>query len=591
MKLYLISDYCRIDGETADFAEKEFRGDFTKCDAEISLFSARNQMVSFQLVAEMENGETLTDFDLSFTPLTGPTGSIPADYEVFIEWFHRIEGAFLPDMLLPYGKCSLDFRVPLEPEYHAGQKAGALWIDLFVPEAARKGRYEGTLRVRANQTEKEFAIRLKVYSCMVPYESRIIADLNNYADNISPSYPSLAQNPDRYRDGSYLAVERQFFTMAREHRCLFQNLNYLHSGKPVESFAPDLTGSGKTIRVKDWTLFDEHFGPYLDGSAFKGSRRGAMPVEFMFTPFNLGWPASLSKWGEKGFKTEYRRILWEFTRHFEEKGWTSTNMEIMFNHKKEYRFLPSTQDEIWYEHDEEILDYMADVMRDITPHSSAKFVFRADSSNHYGDHSEKYADLFQMWVSAMTMYAWYPERVQIAKNHGSILWIYGWYGEGMTIDLPLNAFLTQPMICFMTGATGFCSFWNAVGWGDSYKKTPFVNAGQSLFYPGFEFGAGDVLPSLRMKVLRNQMQLADLMMTTDGLDVEAFDYQRRDLEQAVNECFGYADNSAWWKEKPPFADTPPRYWKYGEEVTLNHYKGRSPKIIDDLRRRVYRRLG
>ena len=171
------------------------------------------------------------------------------------------------------------------------------------------------------------------------------------------------------------------------------------------------------------------------------------------------------------------------------------------------------------------------------PHSSAKFVFRADSSNHYGDHMVKYADMFQMWVSAMTMYAWFPERVQIAKNHGSILWIYGWYGEGMTIDLPLNAFLTQPMICFMTGATGFCSFWNAVGWGDNYKKTPFVNAGQSLFYPGFEFGAGDVLPSLRMKVLRNQMQLADLMMTTDGLDVEAFDYQRKDLEQAVKRLF------------------------------------------------------
>ena len=135
---------------------------------------------------------------------------------------------------------------------------------------------------------------------MVPYESRIVADLNNYADNISPSYPYLASNPDRYRDGSYLAVERQFYTLAREHRCLFQNLNYLHSGKPVESFAPELTGSGKTICVKDWSLFDEHFGPYLDGSAFKDSRRGAMPIEFMFTPITInldrkaGQPVRLS---------------------------------------------------------------------------------------------------------------------------------------------------------------------------------------------------------------------------------------------------------------------------------------------------------
>ncbi len=591
MKLYLIPDYCRIDGETGDFAEQEFRGDFEKLDSGIALVSARNQMVSFQIVAEREGEEELRDFSVEFTPLTGKNGEIAPDYELFIEWFHRVEGAFVPDMLLPYGRCSLDFRVPLEREYHAGQKAGALWVDLFVPESAQKGRYEGKLTVSANGARREFTVSLKVYRCMVPYESRIVADLNNYADNISPSYPALANNPDRYRDGSYFEVEKGFITLAREHRCLFQNLNYLHSGKPVESFAPELEGSGKTIRVKDWSLFDRHFGPYLDGSAFKGSRRGEMPIEFMFTPFNLGWPANVANWGRKGFKTEYRRILWEFTRHFEEKGWTNTFMEIMFNHKKEYRFFPSTQDEIWYEHDEEILDYMWDVMKDITPHSTAKFVFRADSSNHYGDHTVKYLDVFDMWVAAMTMYAWFPERVQALKNRGAIQWIYGWYGEGMTIDLPLNAFLTQPMICFMTGATGFCSFWNAVGWGDDYKKTPFVNAGQSLFYPGFEFGAGHVLPSLRMKVLRNQMQLADLMMTADGLDAEAFDYQRKDLEQIVNECFGYESSDAWWKEKPPFVDTPPRYWHYGDEVTLNHYKGRSPKIIDELRRKVYRRLG
>lgn len=53
MKLYLLSDYCRIDGETADFAEKEFREGFEKYDTEIFLFSARNQMVSFQLITEM----------------------------------------------------------------------------------------------------------------------------------------------------------------------------------------------------------------------------------------------------------------------------------------------------------------------------------------------------------------------------------------------------------------------------------------------------------------------------------------------------------------------------------------------------------
>ncbi|MFV0399982.1 MAG: hypothetical protein ACK5LX_05085 [Oscillospiraceae bacterium] len=525
--------------------------------------------------------------------LTGESGEVTADTELYVQWFHRIEGNLMPDMLVPLGPEGLEFRIPLDERYHSAQRAGALWIDLFVPESAVKGLYRGELSGTANGEGFSFGVELRVYRSAVPNESLLIADLNNYADNISPSYPHLADNPERYRDGSYLEVEREFYRMSREHRCVFQNLNYLHSGVPVESFAPELEGSGKNIRVKSWEAFDNHFGPYLDGSAFEGSRRGPMPIEFHFTPFNLGWPAAYEKWGEKGFKTEYRRILWEYMRHFEEKGWTKTVLEIMLNHKKEYRFYPSTQDEIWYEHDEEIVDYMYDVIKDTVEHSAAKFVFRADSSNHYGNHFDsKYADIFGMWVAAMTMYSWFPESVLEMRNRGNILWIYGWYGEGMTIDLPLHSFLTQPMICFMTGATGFCLFWNAVGWGDDYLTTPFVNAGQSLFYPGTEFGGEQVLPSIRLKVLRNQMQLADLMMTADGLDIETATPLRSDLEQAVNEAFGYGSNKDWWNEKPPFLDTPPRYWDYGDEVyKRNHYEGRSPGLIGELRRKVLRILG
>lgn len=592
MKLFLIGDDCRIDGLTGGFAERKYEADFQRFEKTISLYSARNQMVSFQLVAEAAPGERLTDFSLEFTPLLQGKAQLDPDYEVFTEWFHRIGGQLLPDMLIPLGTPALPFRIPLDEQYHADQRAGALWIDLFVPESAQKGSYTGTLTATANGRAHRFTVELRVAGCMVPYESRIIADLNNYADNISPSFPRLKENRDRYRDGSYFQVERQFVTLAREHRCLFQNLNYLHSGKPVESFAPELEGSGKTLRVKSWELFDRHFGPYLDGSAFAGSRRGPIPIELMFTPFNLGWPADYSKWGDPGFKTEYRRILWEFMRHFEEKGWTKTILEIMYNHKKEYRFFPSTQDEIWYLHDEEIVDAMYDVMKDTFEHSAAKFVFRADSSSNYGIHYEKYADVFGMWVAAMSMFSWYPESVQVMRNKGNILWIYGWYGEGMTVDLPLHAFLSQPIHCFMTGATGFCSFWNAVSWGADYLKAPFVNGGQGLFYPGEHFGAGDVLPSLRMKVLRNHMQLVDLMMTADGLDVETANPVRADLEKIVNRCYGYADNSAWWSEKPAFADTPARYWNYDDAVfRRNHYEAQSPKLVGELRRRVLDRMG
>ena len=377
--------------------------------------------------------------------------------------------------------------------------------------------------------------------------------------------------------------------VAREHRCCFQHLNYLHSGAPVESFAPVLEGSGKNIRVKSWELFDQHFGAFLDGSAFEGSRRGAMPMEFMFLPFNMGWPADYSKYGKPGFKTEYRRILWEFMRHFEEKGWTKTVFELMLNHKKEYRFFPSSQDEIWYEHDEEVAEYMYDVIKDTIEHSAARFVFRADSSNHYGNHFRNhFADMFNMYVASTTLLSWYPESVQVMRNKKNILWIYGWYGEGMSINLPLHASLTHPMICFMTGATGFCSFWNSVGFGDDYLRRPFVNGGQAIFYPGTKFGLSHVLPSIRLKALRNHMQLTDLMAETDGLDAESFPQLKNELCGIVNKHFGYESMDSWWQSPPDFADTPPRYWDWSKVHGLNHYEGRSPAIIEALRQDVYR---
>jgi hypothetical protein len=597
MKVFLIDDYARICSDTGDFVEQGNQEDFVRHTAGISLAVPRNAYASFQVITDRESGEPIRDFNIVFTPLVDETGNnhaLDPDYEIFIEWFHRINGAMIPDLLIPYDKAKYPYKVPADAKYNPNQRVGALWVDLFVSDSAKRGRYRGNITVTVNEAVYTFTIEVKVFKCIVPMESQIISDFNNYADNISPVFPNLADNRERYRDGSFFEVERRFYRMAREHRCVFQNLNYLHSGMPIESFAPGLEGGGKNIHIKSWDIFDRHFGPLLDGSAFKGSRRGEMPIEFMFTPFNIGWPADYRKFGDKGYKTEYRRILWEFIRHFEEKGWTKTNLEIMFNNKKEYRFFPTTQDEIWYEHDDEILDYMWDVIKDIFEHSPVKMVFRADSSNHYHNHYKKYADVFNMWVVAMSYLAWCPESVLHMRNKNSILWLYGWFDEGMTINLPLHAFLTQPVMCAMMGTSGFCSFWHSTGWGNNYLETPFVNGGQNMFYPGDYFGFDNIFPALRLKVLRNQMQTVDLMMTAYGLDTEAFQYVWKDLKDLVNNIYGYENSESWWMPKPPFLDTPPRYWK-GSEIAKyensRHFEGHSPKIIETLRLGVLDRLG
>lgn len=558
MKIYMIKDYVRVDGVTGNFVEKEFSGQIDKYDRELSLHSGLNQFISFQIVIDSE-GKPVNSIDVRLSDLSGPANLSSKETELFAEWFHDTEGQAIPDCLIPLS-AGHAFQIPQDDRYLPNQRVGALWVDLFIPKDAVAGKYTGTVNVKADEEERQFMLHVHVHDVTVPDESLLTADLNAYADSISPLFPRLYSNPDRYEDGSFFEAEKQIVKMAREHRTLFHNLGYRHSGQVVPSFAPELEGEGKHIRVKSWELFDRHFGPYLDGTAFADSRRGTYPIEYMYLPFNIDWPARFSKWGKKGFRTETRRIIAEFIRHFEEKGWTQTGFEIFLNNKKMYRFFPFTLDEIWYEHDEEPFEEYYDIIRGTYDHTPVQFLFRADESNHYGNHyKNEYADMSDFWVVASSMFRWFPDSVKVMKQKGNIVWLYGGVIGELSRDL-MKTF-TWPMHAFMADIQGFC-VWNTLGHGKSdYLKEPIAN--EVIMYPGVHFGIQEALPSIRLKALRNVMQITDVMMTTKGFEFETEEPYTRKVKDIVNRHFGFQSDEQWWTETPDFVDTPPRYWDFG----------------------------
>ncbi len=582
-EIFLIKDYLRINGLGGFVEDIPDPGAQRFCGS-LSLTAGRGQYVSFQIALEPSGG-TLDSLELLPSPLMSGSGSsLPeGNYSFFTEWFHRVEGKLIPDLLLPWEDAAGNFRIPLDGHYLPDQRAGAVWVDLWIPDTAAPGDYEGALLVRAGDKEQDFRISCHVGDFAVPHTGRLTADLNNYADSISDSFDSLRGSPQRYRDGSYFAVEKEFYRMAREHRCLFHNLPYRHSGHIPESFAPELEGEGKEIRVKSWELFDKHFGPYLDGSAFAGCRTGSHPLEFMYLPFHLGWPANYEKWGRKGYRTEYRRILQEFVRHFEEKGWETTYFEILLNHKKDYRFFPYTVDEIWYEHDQEVVDIYYEIIRGIYETSKAKFLFRMDSSNHFGNHFDhRFSDMCKMWVAGDSMFSWFPESVDVMRQKGNILWIYG--SVLQSLEESLLTMAVWPLRCVMTGVTGF-TVWNTTGFGPDPLLCPAAQGGEALFYPGSYFGLEKPLPSIRLKALRNAMQLAELALSLQGTS------HRKAMEECVNRAFGMKDNKDWFREKPSFLNIPPRYWDYNKAVPEASlpplYLGRSPILVGEISQQLY----
>ncbi len=560
MILTTISDCLRINGADGKVLENgKSIGDI----AQNKTVAPKNGFASFQLVIDTECAFDAIEVKADF--------SDGLSVDLYEEWFIDIEGALVPDCLIPLKDTGV-----LRTETRASGRYAVVWADVYVSASCKAGEHAISLTVSASGIAQRAVFTLFVPDYAYPKTGRIVCDLNNYADSLSSQYQFLKNDPERYRNGSYFAVERAYFQMAREHRCLFHNLPYKHSGNITEGYAPELEGEGKDIRVKDWSLFDEHFAPLLTGEAFKDSKVSTKPLEYMYLPFHLGWPSSYEKWGHKGYKTEYRRILTQFVQHFEEKGWLGTKCELFLNHKKDYRFFPYTADEIWYKHDEEVMDKWYEVIEGAYESTKVPFITRMDSSNYFGVHhnNHRFADWFKLWVVGKGMFNWYPESVAAFREHGNTLWVYGDVLKDMRTSL--LSLYQWPIHCLMTGADGFC-VWNTNGTGASPLTKPHANGQEMLFYPGEHFGINGPLASIRLKTLRNAVQVCEL----------AADMPKGRVHKFVNNLFGMEGDQSWWREKPDFVDTPPRYWDFGEAfgnaIVKPLYLGKEPEMSKQFR--------
>jgi hypothetical protein len=588
---WLIHDMIRICPQSGRVIEQDsrLRSVFETEGVPLRLTSPRNAYVSFQAVFEL--GDAGTAPTVVFEDLTGETDRIGREeYVSYLQWYHEMEGRYIPDALVPWlqAHSAPDRSFPELVRLNAvpDQRFGALWIDLFVPKAIKPGQYKGGIAITAAGAAVWHEIALTVLPLDVPDESLITADLNSYADNLSRRIGSLRGLETRYLDGTYLHWERQFYRMAHEHRCLFHNLPYEHSGNIPEIFVPELEGRGKSIRVKDWSRYDEHYGPYLDGSAFQGTKRGPIPLPYLYLPFNFHWPADYAKFGFKGYRTEFSAIFREFHRHFTENGWLSTKFELFLNHKKRYKLFPYDGDETRFVWDEKINDLFYDLGRDVLEsREGAQFVFRTDSSWSYGLHYSKYADNIHLWVVNNLIFGWYPEGLRHLKARGNTVWTYG---SAPAIGRSLFDCTLFPMASVARGTDGFV-YWESTLWGDQWHVTPDSGGSTALFYPGDElFGIHGPIPSIRLKVMRGTMQVADLMERW----IRSNEQEPR--REAVNALISSAcgmEPGDWWPGKPDFIDRPPYEWSGAELSVAPAVKippGRPPEAFHEMAAKLWK---
>ena len=536
----------------------------------VQLSVARGGYASFQFLVTAKERET-AEVALQF----------PLPVDLYREWFHlSAQGRqYQPDALIPISP-RFTVRMPDAANRIPGQTTQAFWVDVWIPADTPPQIYRGNVQCSAATGTKTLPLELDVRRATIPDRDVVTLDNNSYGTSwLLEQYPEtlaklrLGQGGEDELFRLIHAYHRIFY----DHRGTFHQLGYGHAGKVGPEFAPELSGTGRQKHIGDWTSFDRHYGPLLDGSAFRTSRRGARPIPFVYLPVNPDWPASFLWWGEPGYEAEFVNVLSEMERHFREKGWTNTEFEVFFNHKKRYKGFSWDGDEIRFASDNEYLkEYARLVKKALPPDSPVHFVMRADTSWTMEHQFSELKNVIRFWVAGEGMLSWYPGAITELTRRGDRVWTYG--GTPATTEVS-TAITLNPLRSWISGVGGFVRWLTVSPGPDPWFH--FEGGRETLVYPGERFGVAGPLPAIRLKLQRNCLQ--DLAL----LESAAATHPRTELQEQVVQRFNHTHLADWSNTRPPMANGPPLDWTNNDiENALKPFEARFSNLDSKSWQRV-----
>jgi len=540
----------------------------------LSLECPRGTYASFHLMVQTARpGEYTLDLHLN-----DRSGKIQTD--LYREWFHRLHsGEYYPDALVPVSAPHRS-RLPEPDNKIANQSTQAFWVDIWVPADAAPGDYSGRATLQAEGRRRTLELHLKVLPAVIPAEDVVTLDHNSYGDSwIATQFPACvrATSGDFYKSDELFRLIHSYHRIFYENHGIFHQLGYSHTGRVTPEFAPALEGEGRKKRIANWNLYDRHYGPLMDGSAFAHTRRGPKPIPFAYLPINPEWPASWLWWGQPGYEAEFTRIVGEMEQHFRRNGWTQTHLEMFFNHKKRYKGFSWDGDEVRFPKDLRYFhDYGRLLKKALPADTPVRFVFRADVSWDMQQQFRNLNGVVNMWTCSGGLLSWHKGAPKMLRERGDIVW---YYGGPPRVTQPSSAITEMVLRAWVWDTMGFLH-WLAVSPG----KDPWFNftgGSTTLVYSGERFGLRDPIPSVRLKIQRNtvrELTLLDSFKARHGLE---------DLKAEATKQFNGSMPDQWWDPRPAFADKPPYDYTNAD---LNSATARTRKLFSNLDAAAWNRV-
>jgi hypothetical protein len=523
---------------------------WTGADHTVRLAALRGEWIGFQLVLACAGSapQAWTIRPGALQLQRSPGTRIPADQVRLYRIGYVPDGhaGWVPDPLLPLSAgAPVVVPDPLRPV--PGQAVQAVAVEVFVPRDVPAGEYAGKFEVDPPGGPPAYlGVRLAVGNAVLPETAHFTWSLNAYN---SPGYAY-----GRAGTREFLAGERAAYVMAHEYRSTLAILHYSHSGNYDEGCVPAVTGTGSGMRVKDWSAWDERFGPLFDGSAFAGTSRPHAALDHFYTALCEHYPTTMAdgyRWNsvrwedhwkragpiEEGFSRAYRdqwvAVARDYLAHIKARGWATT-FQVYLNDKYFYKMYDPKRkawgqgvsfwllDEPVNADDFLALRFFGRLLRDATAGDHTHLVFRADVSQ-----PEWSRDLLDRVLDLQVSGGFGASRRLLwdwRDRYGQRIWTYGDSPGAGDSDLMLSV---TALDLYAHGADGYVP-WLALGtpedWG-TFATTSLLYDGPASWGRRTQGGrqAGLIGPcaSLRLQAYRRAEQDVEylwLYAAKHGLD-------------------------------------------------------------------------
>ncbi|HVE43132.1 MAG TPA: hypothetical protein VNM14_24870 [Planctomycetota bacterium] len=427
----------------------------------------------------------------------------------------RIDGAgFVASRIAPVGS-TVDPLIPI-----AGDVSGkALFhVERHVPKSTAPGEQKLALTLKVGDNEVAIPVTLRVHSAVIPDTLSFHVSLNAYG---SPG----ERLGDKEGSPGFIELERSYHRLAHEHRGTLAIVPYSHRGRLQWNVVPETRRNGTKVEVTSWEKFDERYGPYFDGSAFKGLPRDGVPLAHIYWPHHENWPLPINEYysyrgkiedhwrdaptPEQAFAEDYGKafaaMVREFATHAASKGWARTQFQVFLNNKPDLRWHRHENEGAWWRLDEPVTpeDHLAiryfakratEAVRDL---KSVNVKFRADLSR-----PQCRRDFLDGVLGLDCVAGSYRQYPNLVFGRGEEVWIYG----GVPIGGSGEAGRAWAFQCYLDGADGAVP-WLALGDAGAWTK-PEDTALILPPKPGMEKRA---YATLRLKSLRRGELDAELL--------------------------------------------------------------------------------